>query len=253
MIRTSENNQLPLISNIKIIVELMIVDVILTGNSEILNIISMKEKRMFHLFTLQGKRIDAQLEHLPKNIRVHHARGNNRVRKFHEGEAGNNGDANNGKSYGADVYRETSRFEYEKSPVFHASGIMTSPVCTIGPDVSISDAWEKFTGKKIHHMPVVSDEGKLIGIISDRDFFKIVKVSDGKFENQLNAVVSDIMSDEVIAASPLTDIRRIAKAMLDHHIGAMPIVNEDGTITGIITRSDILYAIIHQPELNLWA
>jgi CBS domain-containing protein len=211
---------------------------------------------MFHLFTLQGKRIDAQLEQLPKNTRVHHTKSNNRLKKFMEGDPRNNSGSEpgvTGSSYGADVYKEAMQKETIKSPVFHASDIMSSPVFTIGSDISVNDAWKNFMEKKVHHMPVLSPEGKLVGIVSDRDLLKKLIISDGKIEAARDAVVNDIMSTEVIATTPLTDIRRIAKGMLDHHIGAMPIVNDDGVIVGIITRSDILYAIIHQPELKLWA
>jgi len=210
---------------------------------------------MFHLFTLQGKRIDAQLEHLPKNIRVHHTKSNNRVRKFEDGSSSSQGagSGSTGSSYGTDIYKETSKMEYEKAPVYHASEIMSSPVCTIKPDISVYEAWMKFSEKHVHHMPVVSDEGKIIGIVSDKDLLKKLIISDGKVETAREATVNDIMSTDVIATTPLTDIRRIAKAMLDHHVGAMPVVNDDGSIAGIITRSDILYAIIHQPDLNLWA
>ena len=211
---------------------------------------------MFHLFTLQGKRIDAQLEQLPKNSRVHHTKSNNRMKKFMEGDPRNTGiDAGAGsvRNYGADVYKEAMQDSSEKYPVFHASDIMSSPALTIGPEVSVGDAWAKFMDKKVHHMPVLSSEGKLIGIVSDRDLLKKLIINDGKIETARDVTVNDVMCTEVLAAAPLTDIRRIAKAMLDHHIGAMPIVTGEGVIIGIITRSDILYAIIHQPELKLWA
>lgn len=207
---------------------------------------------MFHLFTLQGKRIDAQLEHIPKNFRVHHTKNNNRIIKSGNGDSPGQ---NNVKiqNYGADAYKEAVLDEYEKMPVFHASKIMSTPVFTIGPEVSAYDVWLKFMENKFHHMPVVSDQGKLIGIVSDRDFFKKLEVCDGKVESGKDTTVKEIMSTDVIATALLTDIRRIAKAMLDHHIGAMPVLNEDGSLAGIITRSDILHAIIHQPELKFWA
>ncbi len=211
---------------------------------------------MFHLFTLQGKRIDAQLEQLPRNTRVHHAKSNNRMKKFMEGdphEAIKEPDIEAVKNYGAEVYKEASQKESQKSPVFHASDIMSSPVFTIEPEVNVGDAWMKFMDKKVHHMPVLSSEGKLIGIVSDRDLLRELIINKGNIELAKDVTVNDVMSTEVIATTPLTDIRRIAKAMLSNHIGAMPIVNDDGVIVGIITRSDILYAIIHQPELKLWA
>jgi len=209
---------------------------------------------MFHLFTLQGQRIDSQLEHLSKNIRVHHTKNNDRLKKFEEGKSDNkNPETGRERNYGADIYKEASRTESGKSPVFHASEIMSSPVFTINPELSVNDAWKEFMNRKVRHMPVLSSDNKIIGIISDRDILKKIIISDGKIETAENAAVKDIMSTDVIATNPLTDIRRIAKAMLDNHISAMPVVNEDGSMAGIITRSDILYAIIHQPELKLWA
>lgn len=211
---------------------------------------------MFHLFTLQGKRIDAQLEQLHPNVRVHHTRENSRARKYIEGEpksTGGQGGGGTAGNYAADAYRETMRMESIKTEVFHAGEIMSYPVFTIEPDTPVLEAWKKFMEKKVHHMPVLSAEGNIIGIVSDRDLLKKIVINNGHAETSKDVTVEAVMSTEVIATTPLTDIRRIAKAMLDNHIGAMPVVDVDGKITGIITRSDILFAIIHRPELKLWA
>lgn len=208
---------------------------------------------MFHLFTLQGKRMDVLLEHLPENVRVHRTGGNARVRKFAGGELSFNANVKSGSGYGADLYKKVSNMEYEKSPVFHASEIMSSPVVTVRPEITIREAWSLFLNENVHHMPVVSENDKITGIISDRDLLKKLIINDGVVEKAEDSTVFDVMTKEVIAASPYTDIRRIAKAMFDHHIGAMPVVDQDGSLKGIITRSDILYAVIHRPELRLWA
>jgi len=209
---------------------------------------------MFHLFTLQGTRIDTTLERLPRTTRVHHTKSNNPVRKFNEGEFSGYDSASGGKEkLATEAYLETARNNNEGSPVYHASEIMSSPVITIEPEASAYNAWIRFMEKKVHHMPVVSENGKIIGIISDRDFLKKFIISNKKIETSGDFMIKDIMSTEVIAANTLTDIRRIAKAMLDHHIGAMPIIDDSGLPVGIITRTDILYAIIHHREIKFWA
>ena len=209
---------------------------------------------MFHLFTLQGQRIDARLEHLPKTFRVHHSKSNNPVRKFIKGESHSTEPGTGEKEKSAlEIYRESSRDDGQASMVYHASEIMSSPVITITPEVSSYNAWISFMGKKVHHMPVVSGDGKIIGIISDRDFLKKFVISSRKVESSGDFTVKDIMSTDVIAANTLTDIRRIAKAILDHHIGAMPVIDETGMLAGIITRTDILFAIIHHHEIKFWA
>ena len=207
---------------------------------------------MFQIFTLQGKRIDTKLEHFPKNTRVHHSKESNRARKFIAKESSKNSRENT-QSYELNLYKETAEMELKKSPVFHVSEIMTSPVFTITKDKSVKEAWQRFVEKNVHHMPVLSDNGDIIGILSDRDILKKLIISDVEIDSVGDKIVEDIMSTDVIAAYPTTDIRRIAEGMLDYHIGAMPIVNENGSIIGIITRSDILYAVIHYPELELWA
>jgi len=209
---------------------------------------------MFHLFTLQGKRIDAPLEHLPRNIKVHNTEAKNRVRKFVNGEPDNQSSSMDGRNrYMEEVYRETSRVENNKLPVYHVSEIMTSPVYTINQNFPADKLWQEFIDKNVHHLPVLSDDEKITGIVSDRDFLKKMIGSNFKIETDSGMTVNYIMSTDVIAAAPLTDIRRIARAMFDHHIGAMPVIDNKNSIAGIVTRSDILYAIIHQPELNLWA
>jgi CBS domain-containing protein len=207
---------------------------------------------MFQLFTLQGTRIDANLEQLPKIPRVHHSKGSNRTRKFIKNESTSTNREGN-LSYGVNLYKETADMEIKKTHVFHVSEIMTSPVFNITKDLSVQEAWQLFVEKNVHHMPVLSENGGIIGILSDRDILKKLIISDDKIDSAEDKRVEDIMSTDVIATSPTTDIRRIAKGMLEYHIGAMPVVDEHGTVIGIITRSDILYAVIHHPELELWA
>jgi len=207
---------------------------------------------MFHVFTVQGKRIDAKLENLPKSIRVQPPQGSTRSRKLIEKDSPAS-NREGGSNYELNLYRETAGMEVKKSTVYYVSELMTSPVFTTTKDISVEEVWQQFVEKNVHHMPVVSDDGAIIGILSDRDILKKLIISDGRIGSAKDKRVEDIMSTDVITASPTTDIRRIAKGMLDYHIGAMPIVDEKGSIIGIITRSDILYAVIHHPELDLWA
>ena len=56
----------------------------------------------------------------------------------------------------------------------------------------------------------------------------------------------------MVAASPLTDIRRIALAMLERNVDGVPIVNDDGLLLGFVSRSDILNAVVSEPPLSVW-
>ena len=60
------------------------------------------------------------------------------------------------------------------------------------------------------------------------------------------------MSTPVVAAAPITDIRRIASVMLDKGVDGVPVISETGRIMGFVSRSDILRAVVTDPPLSLW-
>jgi CBS domain-containing protein len=60
------------------------------------------------------------------------------------------------------------------------------------------------------------------------------------------------MTTPVVAATPVTDIRRIARVMLDRDVDGVPIVNDAGTLVGFISRGDILRAVVTDPPLSIW-
>jgi CBS domain-containing protein len=67
-----------------------------------------------------------------------------------------------------------------------------------------------------------------------------------------NHSVRDVMTSPVVAAEPVTDIRRIAKAMVEQGISGVPIVNESQELVGFISRTDILRSVVTDPPLSLW-
>ncbi len=131
-----------------------------------------------------------------------------------------------------------------------ASMIMTAPVFSLTADTPISLAARSMEEHRIHHVPVLSASaevgGKLVGIVSDRDLLR----STGLFP--LTAPVARVMTREVLTAAPETSIRDVARVLFEEGISAMPIVETGGELVGILTRSDILRAVIAQAPLHLW-
>jgi len=110
------------------------------------------------------------------------------------------------------------------------SDLMSFPVFTISPAVSMREAASLLREKGCTGVPVV-DNDKLVGILSRRDFKKIGKTS------QLKAPVKAFMSTRVVTISPGSSPMKVARMMVKHDIGRLPVI-EDGKIIGIITRSD---------------
>ncbi|MCU0849358.1 MAG: CBS domain-containing protein [Spirochaetes bacterium] len=157
------------------------------------------------------------------------------------------------RSLAAKAYGEAVKINREREPILHAYTIMKSPVLTVGPGIDMHEALDLFRKEGVSHMPVLSEDKKIIGIVSDRDLLKRMVIAGDVSGKPAAVTVGEIMTKKVITADRLTDLRRIAKAMFEQHIGSMPIVDEKGGLLGIITRSDILYALIHYPPLSLWA
>lgn len=61
------------------------------------------------------------------------------------------------------------------------------------------------------------------------------------------------MAKEVITADPISDIRRVAQVMQEYHLSGVPIVNDQDSLMGIVSRSDMLRAVTNDPPLNMWS
>jgi acetoin utilization protein AcuB len=210
---------------------------------------------MFHIHSISGIEFNIPLESLGNDEQVERLEKSYRARKMLSRDHNRNENTGSDEklSVAVKAYKNAVRFDNEREPILHAYTIMKSPVFTLDPEISISDAWNLMRQHSINHMPALSPEKKLVGIVSDRDILKHLYNINAINEDTISKTVSDIMTKKVITADRLTDIRRIAKAMFEKHIGTMPIVDEAGLLIGIITRSDILYALINYPPLSLWA
>lgn len=147
--------------------------------------------------------------------------------------------------------------QQERRPAVHASQIMSSPVVTLTPETTVAEAWELIRARRFRHIPVLSRGKELVGIISDRDlllefgsFYNTDSPQDKTAEEQIT--IQGIIKRKVLTASPDTGIREIARILLEERIGSMPIVDDNGALVGIITRSDILRALVNEAPLELW-
>jgi len=139
-------------------------------------------------------------------------------------------------------------------PALLAQDLMTSPVTWLQSDCTLLEAWTVMNRKGIHHLPVTSVHGTLVGMISNHDLLP--------YAHELESVNSPgpsaghklarVMSSRVLSATPTTEIREIAHLMLDEHVSAIPILDSSRHPVGILTTSDILRAIVHRSPLELW-
>ena len=125
---------------------------------------------------------------------------------------------------------------------------MTAPVMTLKPHDSLWHAHERLAKYRINQFPVVH-EGKLVGIVTDRDVRDAYPSGLTHFRSQdleefaEACAVGQIMTPAVVTISPQATIREAAQCLRNHRIGALPVVDGEQLI-GILTRSDCLDALL---------
>ena len=113
------------------------------------------------------------------------------------------------------------------------SSIMEEDVITLREGDSIDDAIKMMLLGNLSGFPVVNDESKVIGIVSERDFIGLVaNIITGKR-------VADFMSRDVVSVRPDTKVEDAARVMISNDFRRLPIVHE-GVMTGVVTTSDII-------------
>ena len=115
-----------------------------------------------------------------------------------------------------------------------AQDIMTRKVCTIRSEASAQEAAQLLDQKRISGLPVVNEDGDIIGIITEADIISKV--------DKEGLHVSDIMSHEIISVNEETPVGEIALLLTQRKIKRVPVV-QDGKLVGIVSRADIVRAV----------
>jgi len=131
--------------------------------------------------------------------------------------------------------------------VLKISDLMTVDFMTLSPEDKVDRAVFLFHYEKIHHLPVVTDDGKLLGMLSQHDLRKIGDIpkhrihesQDGKLQEVSNRKVRMLMRRQPFTIGPNESVEAAAKTMATEQIGSLPVI-EDDKLVGIITSTHLL-------------
>ena len=129
---------------------------------------------------------------------------------------------------------------------------MTRRVITVGPEAPIFEIQELMTQSRVRHIPVVENDGKLVGIVSDRDLrsalpFRYFKegISPEEKAKLEGLRAKDIMTRKVLTISPGYTIQDALLLIQNAKVGALPVVDDEGRLKGILSVRDLLRAFIN--------
>ena len=137
-----------------------------------------------------------------------------------------------------------------RTPALRVEQIMSPKVESLPPAALLRDAHTLFRSRRYRHVPVIDSDGRLRGIISDRDILAQQAADGGPFSWSLP--LEQVMKRHVLTSRRETDIRMAARVLFEERIGCLPVCEDSGRVVGILTRSDILRAIIQNAPLQLW-
>lgn len=123
-----------------------------------------------------------------------------------------------------------------------ARGVMTPLPRTVLAGDRVIDAGRRMERFSVRHLPVVDGTGRLVGMLSDRDVRSAQ--AEGGFES---LVVRDVMARTVLSAGPDTAVEDLAGRMADARVGALPIVDEEDQLLGVVSYVDLLRTLTPGP------
>ena len=141
-----------------------------------------------------------------------------------------------------------------------AADVMVTMVITVGPEACVQDVAHILLSARISGVPVVGENGELLGIVTEGDLMRRVETGTGRqrpwwlvlfagrealaaeFIKEHSRNVTDVMSRDVITAAPDTPLSKIASLLEKNAIKRVPIM-EGGKVVGIVSRANLLQAL----------
>jgi CBS domain-containing protein len=127
-----------------------------------------------------------------------------------------------------------------------AGDIMTRELVTVRPNDSIEEAIQLLLDEEISGLPVVVDDGKLVGIVTE--FALLATVYDQHVKNQ---TVAQHMTRELITVDIADPVSRVADLCIVHRVRRVPVM-QDGRLVGLVARRDVLREL-HDAALPAYA
>lgn len=119
-----------------------------------------------------------------------------------------------------------------------ALDLMSPIVFRLNPETRVSLAWTSMRDHQVRHVCVTDDEGRLVGIASDRDILVL-----GEDRYAAATALKEVMTREPITSTADAEAPDLAELMLHEHLEAVPIVDAERRPIGIVTSSDLLRAL----------
>lgn len=149
-------------------------------------------------------------------------------------------------------YKKISQIN-QGNQFFFVRDIMSQDLLYIDNSHTIKEAYELLKDKKTAQIPVTTIDKKIVGLIDAKFILSLLMQNLDQPNLLLNRRLRDISFPEIITANPDSELKDVIKIMFDFEIGTMAVVNEEGILKGIISKSYIFKAMSCIPQLEIWS
>ncbi len=120
--------------------------------------------------------------------------------------------------------------------LFTAQQIMTAEVVSVRPDTPIDEAGDLLEHYRISGLPVVDDQHRVVGVITEFDLLRCIAAS------KMHGQVADFMTPGVATVGEDIGLRELADLFISSGVRRVPVTSDDGKLIGVIARRDLVFA-----------
>lgn len=156
------------------------------------------------------------------------------------------------------AYAQAAQTQPARHPLKQVRDIMNATAFTLPEDATVAQAWDLLAERQLGQAPVVNAAGVLVGLLTRAELMRPDRLPGSGahalvWQALLMQSVADLMWTPVPSVAPETDIRRLARVLLDTGLPGLPVVDEQGRVIAFVSRTDILRAVVADPPLDLWS
>ena len=150
-------------------------------------------------------------------------------------------------------YKKMSQINQPNNQFYFVKDVMIQDVLYIDDSHSVKEAYELLKDKKIEQIPVTTIDKKIIGLIDAKFILSSLLQNLDEPNTFLNRRLREISFPEIIATNVEAELKDVLKVMFDFQIGTMPVVDNEGFLKGIVSKSYIFKAMSCVPHFEVWS
>jgi CBS domain-containing protein len=126
-----------------------------------------------------------------------------------------------------------------REAVMRVGDLMTQEVSTLAPTSLVQEAMALLAERRFHHLLITEADGRLVGVLSDRDVLRFL----ARHQDASATPVAAVMNRAPIVVHPASFLTDAIRLLVHHRFNSLPVVDESNHVCGILTTTDLLHVL----------